>query len=216
MIELGINSLPNRSTEYLPFFLNCEFHPVVPFKLLKCNEMDMQKNVNSFVQKLDETWDIAVRKIKHVQELQEKCYDTRHKPVEHDVNQLLLLSIVNFKVRGTPSKLKKRFMGYFKVVECIGRQAYRSALPENWRIHLVFYESLLKPWRESSFMQVSQSSYLLEIEDSDDQSLYQVEGILRWRTTRIGHNNIRRFYVPWKGYPLSEASWEPEVDFPDK
>ena len=33
--EFAINSLPNRSTGYSPFYLNYGYHPVVPSELIK-------------------------------------------------------------------------------------------------------------------------------------------------------------------------------------
>ena len=38
-VELAINSLPNRSTGYSPFFLNFGYHPTVPADLLCGNEI---------------------------------------------------------------------------------------------------------------------------------------------------------------------------------
>ena len=37
-VEMVINSLPNRSTGYSPFFLVYGYHPVLPIELLKGDE----------------------------------------------------------------------------------------------------------------------------------------------------------------------------------
>ena len=37
-VEMVINSLPNRSTGYSPFFLMYGYHPVLPIELLKGDE----------------------------------------------------------------------------------------------------------------------------------------------------------------------------------
>ena len=42
---------------------------------------------------------------------------------------LLLLSAANLHVRGTPTKLKQKFAGLFRITECIGSQNYRLDLP---------------------------------------------------------------------------------------
>lgn len=74
----------------------------------------------------------------------------KYRKVEYDVNRLMLLGNVNLKIRGAPIKLKRRFVGPFRVIERIEKQAYRLDLSENWRIHTVFHVSLLRPWKESS------------------------------------------------------------------
>ena len=52
MVELTINSLPNSSTGYSPFFLNYGFHPTVPVELLKGDEEVSNESVNSFVSRV--------------------------------------------------------------------------------------------------------------------------------------------------------------------
>ena len=56
----------------------------------------------------------------------------------------MLLSTHNLKMKGTPGKLQKRFVGPFWVTETIGEQAYRLAFPEEWRVHPVFRVSLFR------------------------------------------------------------------------
>ena len=68
--KLAINSFPNRSTGFSPFYLNFGFHPVVPADLLKGNEVTNFESVNSFVERLRTVWDSSIKRIKHAQELQ--------------------------------------------------------------------------------------------------------------------------------------------------
>ena len=58
----------------------------------------------------------------------------------------MLLSSRNFKMKGIPDKLKKRFMGPFKNQEKIGQQAYILLLPDTWKVYPVFHISVLKKW----------------------------------------------------------------------
>ena len=37
-----------------------------------------------------------------------------------------------------------------------------------------------------------------------------------WRHIKVKNNYIREFLVLWAGYPLEEATWEPEDNFPDR
>ena len=74
----------------------------------------------------------------------------------YKVGDLVLLSTRNLKLKGTPGKLQKRFVGPFRVIETIGEQAYRLALPEDWRIHPVFHVSLLRDWKAADVQGTSQ------------------------------------------------------------
>ena len=56
-------------------------------------------------------------------------------------------------MKGIPEKLKKRFVGPFKVEQQMGQQAYKLPSPENWKIHSVFDISLLKRWNAKSLQE---------------------------------------------------------------
>ena len=77
-------------------------------------------------------------------DLQAKDYNMKHRDIEFDVGELVLLSTRNLKMKGIPEKLQKRFVGPFKIEQRIGQQAYKLLLPKNWKIHPVFHISLLK------------------------------------------------------------------------
>ena len=47
--ELAINSLPNRSTGYSPFFLMYGYNPVLPIELIKGDEVVSNEMVSTFV-----------------------------------------------------------------------------------------------------------------------------------------------------------------------
>ena len=46
-----INSLPNRSTGYSPFFLMYGYHPVLPVELLKGDESTNVETVSKFLER---------------------------------------------------------------------------------------------------------------------------------------------------------------------
>ena len=138
-------------------------------------------------------------------DLQAKYYNKKHRDIEFDVGELVLLSTRNLKMKGIPEKLKKRFVGPFKIEERIGQQAYKLSLPENWKIHPVFHISLFKQWNTASLQEDE------EVPADDDLELeepyYEIEKILRWRKVKRGRKILKEYLVLWKGYPIAEASW---------
>ena len=53
----------------------------------------------------------------------------------------------------------------------------------------------------------------IELQGTDEPH-YEVERILRWRKTK--GIKRREYLTLWTGYPLEEATWEPEENFDDK
>ena len=87
---------------------------------------------------------MARKRLNQAVEQQAKWYDARHKPMSYREGDLVLLSIANLQVGGTPAKLKRKFARPFRITECIGSQSYRLGLPTTWRVHNVFHVSFLK------------------------------------------------------------------------
>ena len=119
-VELAINSLPNASTSFTPFFLNYGYEPVTPIQLLRGDEVATTESVEVFVQRLSLDWKLARTNLDRSVRLQAKYYDANHRDVGFKVDDLVLLSTRNLKMKGTPSKLQRRFVGPFRVTETIG------------------------------------------------------------------------------------------------
>ena len=72
-------------------------------------------------------------------------------------------------------------------------------------IHSTFHVSHLKRYLQPD-------EFIREVEPPPPKLVervleYEIEGILRHR----GKGVRRRYLVLWKGYPLEEATWEPEM-----
>ena len=204
-VELVINFLPNSSTGFSPFYLNYGYDPVTPIELLRGDELAKTESVAAFVKRVASDWKLARENLDRSVHLQAKYYDKKHRDVGYKVGDLVLLSTRNLKMKGTPSKLQKRFVGPFRVTETIGEQAYRLALPDEWRIHPVFHVSLLRDWKAADVHEdqpVSQND-APEIEEP----YWEIEKILRWRKIKKNKKIIKEYLVLWKNFPVEAASW---------
>ena len=62
-----------------------------------------------------------------------------------------------------------------------------------------------------------QESSSLDIDELEvpDETMYEVERVLRYCKRRRKSWTIHEFLIVWTGFPLEDASWEPEGNFSD-
>ena len=101
-------------------------------------------------------------------------------------------------------KLKRRWVGPFIITREVSPAAFGLDLPPGWHIHPTFHVSKLRRYiRSEEFLREVEPPPPVLVEGYQE---YEVEQILR----HTGKGARRRYLVLWKGYPLTEASWEPE------
>ena len=104
-------------------------------------------------------------------------------------------------------KMVPRWEGPFKIEEVLGPVTYQLKLPESWKIHKVFYTTLLHPYKENEIYGENYPWPLLDVENKEE--VYKVEQVLKHQRRRQGY----KYLVKWAGYPITEASWEPKSSF---
>ena len=97
----------------------------------------------------------------------------------------------------------------FKIDEVLGPVTYRLKLPETWKIHNVFHAILLRPYVENEVHGGNFPRPLPELLEGEE--VYEVESIIKHRRRGRGY----QYYIKWKGYPITEATWENESAFSD-
>src|SRR2546430_15754662 len=94
----------------------------------------------------------------------------------------VLLSSKNIRLSRPSKKLDNRFLGPFRIIEAIGKQAYQLDLPKAYsRIHSVFHVSLLEPYRRHPGEEPSSPPAAELLPDREE---YEVEDILDVRQHR--------------------------------
>ena len=92
-------------------------------------------------------------------------------------------------------------IGPFRIVDLVGKQAYRLALPAHYRIHNVFHVSYLELRKRRANNDTSPE--LPSPDLIDDEEEYEIKEILN-RRCRKGR---WQYEVKWAGYPTEYNEW---------
>jgi hypothetical protein len=106
-------------------------------------------------------------------------------------------------------KMKPKREGPFTITDVLGPVTYRLQLPPSWRIHNVFHATLLRSYKENDIYGPNFPEPPPELAEGEE--VYEIETILNHRKRGRGY----QYYIKWRGYPISDASWEPEHVFSD-
>ena len=106
-------------------------------------------------------------------------------------------------------KIAPKREGPFEIDEVLGPVTYRLKLPASWKIHNVFHATLLRPYIKNDVYGNNYPRPLPELLEGEE--VYEVELILKHRRRGKGY----QYYVKWKGYPITKATWESETAFSD-
>ena len=137
------------------------------------------------------------------QDRQKKFADCKRKDAPAwQPGNLVLLNIKHFRLQsGLRAKLAPRFIGPFKVLECVGpaNLSYKVELPRALsRMHNVFHVSSLREYKQSGAYQPPPVPDII-----DNELEWEVQHISS--TRREGAR--RQYLVHWEG---GDLTWEPE------
>ncbi|GJX03608.1 reverse transcriptase domain-containing protein [Tanacetum coccineum] len=150
------------------------------------------------VQEMTDKVVLIKEKLKAARHRQKSYADNRHKPLEFEVGDKVLLKVLPWKgvMRfGKKGKLAPRYVGPFEILERIGPVAYRLRLPKELsEVHDTFHVSNLKKYLADANLHVPLDEIKI------DKTLHFVEKpieIMDWEVKTLKRSKIPIVKVRW-------------------
>jgi hypothetical protein len=203
--EFAYNNATHASTKMTPFYANYGYHPRFEFKPSTHTEVPA---ADDHVAKMQDITQMLMMELELAQGAYQ-FYADRHRsdapPFEPGDKVWLLRR--NITTRRPSSKLDYKRLGPFTIADQVNPVAFRLNLPHSMKIHDVFHVSLLEPYTPNTLPGRFEEPPLPV--DVDGELEYEVDEIL---DSRIFRKKLQ-YLVSWKGYDISERSWEPVENF---
>ena len=189
------------ATGFSLFMLNYGQQPNIRGEYQKqvCNE-----SAKEFAEMMKGTFQLAKESLDHAATDMKKYYDRKTWPeAEYKKGDQVLLEGTNIRSNHLSKKLDDKQFRPFKILEKVGKSAYKLKLDPKWRgVHPVFHKSILHPYSPPSFPSQKTApppppDIIQRVEEQEiDEILASRE---RW-------GNIK-YLVAWKGFPTEENEW---------
>jgi transposase InsO family protein len=199
--EFAYNNSWNASTKATPFKALYGYDPELRFDVEDNAAKGEAPAAHERVRRLQELRERLVEELLHSQERQAKYYNKRHIPKLFKRGALVKLSTRNLKLKN--KKLQQKWISPLRVLERIGTQAYRLALPEKYaRLHDVFPVQLIEEYNSR------EDQPLLPMPDLEDEEEWEIEEIKE----KAEIKGETCYLVKWEGWPTEYNQWIPEQD----
>jgi hypothetical protein len=201
LAQFAINNSKQESLRATPFFLNFGRHPRTPASLVAQSDIP---GAEEFAASLQETIKKAKSALQAAQQRQKSFADRKTRDVEFNVGDEVALDTRNLTLRTTgPNKLLPKYVGPFKVLQRIGKVAYKLELPATMRCHPVFHVSLLHKYNRDGRTQPHPPPLAVD----EEGAWYSIDSILDHKKVKRGNKYVDRYLVKWSGHGPEHNSW---------
>jgi len=214
--ELAINNSKSETTGFSPFYLFYGREARMPLDLALAPLTRAAEIDNPTAAEQTARWRRALAQAaentRSTQVRQKKYADQTRRALQFAVGDRVLLSTEHLKLQGETKrarKLTERFIGPYRVKRVVNPNAYELELPSTLKIHPTINITQLKEYRDGAQAFPDRPIPITRPapEATDDN------GAPEWAVERILDSRKRgkrdQYLVLWRGYPLSEATWEP-------
>lgn len=222
--KFSYNTGVHSRTGYTPMFLLCGFEPATLEGWMgrMRSELSISRGptesaaAESFADEFEALRSSARDALTIAQAQQEWVYNNRHKLVEFEVGDKVLINPhslhMTSDIKGTGRKLTPRMDGPFEVIEKLSPLTYRLRLPVSYGIHPVINIAHLEPYRTSPDSFGPRTTRKTNRADFSELHEYEVDRIIGefWEEVRScpgrPSRRVKQYIVKWKGY-------EDELDY---
>jgi hypothetical protein len=141
--------------------------------------------------------------IKRAQHLMATRGNTKFTPYKEGAR--VWLEGTNLNTFYPTAKLAPKRHGPFPIKRVLSDVSYELDIPGQWKIHPVFHANLLTPYKETELHGVNYTRPPPDLIEGQEE--YEVEKVLELK--RKGQGRKLHYLIKWKGFPISDSSWEP-------
>lgn len=214
MAEYCYNTNYHTSLKNTPFFVLYGYKP--PHFSLDPYLKSPSIEASSYIQNRAEVVQMIKENLLKAQERMKYFADLKRVDREFAVGDEVYLKLQPFRQNSVVLrhnlKLAYKYYGPYKVLEKIGKVAYRLQLPEGAKIHDVFYVSLLK----KKLSPLCSPVPTLPHTDNNGALVTVPQQILNSRKLQQPKGEVQQILVKWSNLPSNHATWENLSDFQAK
>ena len=118
MAEFAYNNTKDASTGYIPFELNCRYHPRISYEE-DIDPHSRSKAADELTEELRNLMAACRKNLQHAQELQKRAHNKGIKPRSYALGKKVWLNSKYIKTKRN-RKLEAKFFGPFRVLHPVG------------------------------------------------------------------------------------------------